>query len=239
MKKGLGLFLILGMMFLVSGCYTTGLSTRETGGFNYSNFVYGLYDDQSQTKDVIKSIKRPIKLAVAQVGESAPPKSVLEKFTQERSLISKVMELPAGGAESNYYNNNQNQNNIQEMEKRMQKMRQLAKDLGADYLFLFGGSADVGEAQSWLGFFDITMIGMFVIPSQKIMAEGKAAGALIDVETGRVVFTVNAQSNLDQNATTYNLYGKRDETLIKLRDTLVETLTEQFFQKLRTFDGEI
>jgi len=192
MKSLIKALLMAVMVLGVSGCYGTGLSLREKGSMNYSNFIYGLYGKDFVSSQPVKRIHKPIKLAVAQVGENTPPATMLEKLKKESHAISKVVVLPAGGDESNPYYSSDKKPDSESFEKKMEKMRQLAKDLDTDYIFLFGGSADIGETQSWLGFWDITLIGAFIIPSHDIIAEGRATGALIDVESGRPVFAVNA-----------------------------------------------
>ncbi len=222
--------LIVAVVF-VAGCQTTGLSLREQGNFNYSNFIYGLYDGQTDSAKETKSFVKPIKLAVAQVGENAPPKLMLEKLGSQNDLIASVSVIPVGGNQSNYYGNDKTQDAV-DFGSRMGKMRKLAKDLGADYLFLFGGTSEMGERQSWLGIMDLTIVGAFIFPTHKIVTEGKATGALIDVETGKAVFMVSSQEAKDDYGTTYNLYGKQEQVLAALRDALVDSLTDQFIKKL-------
>ena len=235
MKKFMTLSALLLAAVLVSGCYTTGLSLRESGNFNYSNFIYGLYGDKTSVSEKDKKIERPIRLAVAQVGESAPHKAVIEKLENEKYLVSKIVPLPAGGSEPNYYSNNDNKNNIEEFEKRMIKMRQLAKDLEADYIFLFGGSADIGATPNFFQFFDITLIGGFIVPSNKIEAEGRASGVLIDVETGKVLFLVSSDAKMSSYVPTYILQGEQDQVLVKVRNELVTKLVDEFVEKLKGY----
>lgn len=233
MKKFMKFSAFVLVTVLISGCYTTGLSLRESGSFNYSNFIYGLYGNETSVSEKDKKIERPIRLAVAQVGENVPQKIILEKLEGEQYLISKVVPLPVGGNEPNYYNNKDNKNEIEEFEKRTVKMRQLAKDLNADYIFLFGGSADIGATPNLFQFLDITIIGGFILPSNKIEAEGRASGALINVETGKVIFLVSSDAKVSSYAPTYILDGEQNQVLVKVRDGLVTKLADEFIQKLR------
>ena len=231
MKRQINLIFWAVLAIAVSGCYTTGLSMRETGQFNYSNLIYGLYDESdSAAKQEV--LDKPIKLAVAQVGENAPPVAMLNALAEQKYLISKVSVIPAGGSETNY-GNNQNNTNKEEFNKRMVKMRKLAKDLGANYIFLFGGSADYGYTANWLQFFDITLVGGYILPSNKITAEGRAAGALISVETGRVVFLVNSEAKKQARSATFTVDSRQEEVVVKLRDDLVVSLADEFIEKLK------
>jgi hypothetical protein len=229
-KFGFG-FVSIFMAVLLSGCYTTGLSMREKGSFNYTNLVYGLYDEDTSNFPESAKLEKPIRLAIAQVGENAPPEAMLNELAGKKYLISKVAVIPAGGNETNYYSN-QKEPDQEEFAKKMKKMRNLAKDLGTDYLFLFGGSADYGSSANWLQFFDITLVGGYLIPSNKIKAEGRAAGVLIDVKTGRVIFVVNAEAEKQEHAPTFVAYDRQEDVVVKLRDELVYKITTNFIDKL-------
>ncbi|MBF0384431.1 MAG: hypothetical protein HQL27_01030 [Candidatus Omnitrophica bacterium] len=238
MKRFIKMMLFFAVAFTLAGCYSTGLSLREKGSFNYSNFIYGLYNRNDSKAEAIKKVKTPIKLAVAQVGENTPPDIMVKMLEKEGYLVSEVMALPAGGNDIDYYNN-ERKSGSQEIENRMDKMRRLAKDLGTDYIFLFGGSSDIGTSSNWLGFFDITIVGAFVIPSQKITAEGRAAGALVEVESGKVVLTVNSEDSKTAYASSANLSGQHDAVLISMRNDLVDRLSKELIKKLSFYSGDI
>lgn len=233
MKHILKVSAIVMSVIFMAGCETTGLSLREQGNFNYSNFIYGLYDGKSNTAKETKNLIKPVKLAVAQVGENAPPQMMLEKLETKSDLIASVSVIPVGGNISYFYGNDKNQDGT-DFGSKMVKMRNLAKDLGADYLFLFGGTSAMGERESWLGIADISIVGAFIFPTHKIVTEGKATGALIDVETGKAVFMVSSQEAKDDYATSFNLPGKQEQVLTNLRDALVSSLADQFIKKLST-----
>ena len=230
MEKTAYLPILICAVLVISGCNTTGLSMRENGSFNYSNFIYGLYDKDNNAKNEKRNIKKPVKLAVAQVGENSPPQAILDRLGEEPQLFSSIISLPAGGG-PRYYGDARDNNNA-EFEERMVKMRKLAHDLDTDYIFLFGGSADYGSTANWLQFFDITLIGGFLLPSNQINAEGRAAGALIDVATGQVIFMVNSEAKKQESAATFNVYERQDKVVVKLRDELVSSLGEEFLDKM-------
>jgi hypothetical protein len=238
MKK---LSLLCAMVFMVSflsGCYTTGLSSRETAGFNYSNFVYGLYDGPSSSEQPSSQVHLPLRIAIAQVGEAAPPKLVKDKLVVERSLVRSVAEIPAGGAAANY-NSNQKSDVGVDAANQVKKMLALSKDLNADYLFVFGGTADISQSQGWVGALDFSIVGMFIFPSQDISIEGKASGALIDVKTGRIIYIVSSQNEANDKATTISVEGKKERVLSQLRNKLLDSLTEELIAKLRALDDGI
>ena len=231
MKRKSYLVVIIAFAVVVSGCYTTGLSMREKGSFNYTNLVYGLYDGDEAARTESVKLEKPIRLAVAQVGENAPPEAMLNVLADKKYLISKMAIIPASSNESNYYTE-QKVPTQQEFSKRMKGMRNLAKDMGTDYIFLFGGSADYGTTASWLQLLDLTVVGGFIIPSNKIKAEGRAVGALINVDTGKVIFMVNSEDKIEKNMPTYLAYDQQEAVVVNLRDKLVEKITNNFIEEL-------
>jgi len=224
--------LIVGMIvFLLSGCQTTGLSLRERDGFNYSNFLYSAYGQSKDSGVARTALRSPIKLSVAQIGEETPPAVFLEKIQNEASLIAKVQPLPAAG----YAPDRAAKPEVEQLaiETMIFKMKMLAKDLGTDYLFIYGGSADYGSNPNFWSFLDMTLVGMYVFPSVDHVAEGKVSGALIDVESGKVLFVVSAQSKMSASAPSYgSYYGYQNPVLPKLRDDLVKKIADQLIQKL-------
>ncbi len=225
-------FALMGM----TGCYTTGLSPREYGSSTYTKLVYGLYYDQPESSTQ-GAFTKPIKLGVTQIGEVAPPKSFTSLLQNSPTLISEVIDIPQLGAEQTGYGYYQQKEEDIEAEavkfaKRTTAMRKLAKELGADYVFLFGGNIDIETIGSPLGIFDITIIGGAIIPSQTVKAEAKAAGALVDTEDGRVVFLVNTETQAQGVTPSWFLEDKQKRMQINLRDQILGELGQKFLEKL-------
>jgi len=226
-----GIMLVVGLV--LSGCYTTGLSLRETRSYNFTNFLYGLYEGQPVKGAEAPKVQKPIKLAVAQIGENTAPQVMLDRFREESNLITAVETIPAGGLSQNDYYDSKKENDPGEFSEKMQKMRALAQDLGSDYLLVFGGTADYGTTPNFLQVFDITIIGAYILPSTKHSAEGRASGALIDTQTGRVVFMVNSESKIEKYTPSYmNYYDGSSQILADLRDDLVQKLSDNFVEKI-------
>ncbi len=230
MKK---LFLLLIVLVIFAGCYTTGLSPRESGSYNYSNFVYSLYDSvQFRPFDEPQKIMLPMKLGIAQVGESSPSQLMVDILKDESGLFDKVSVIPSGlGKDSN-----NRKEKFKTAKVELSQMRRLANDLGVDYIFLFGGSADIGRTGNWLEVFDLTGVGAMILPSQKIRIEGQSSGALIDIKSGKVLMSVSTESSLKAMASTYNAEDTKQDKLAKLRDSLVKSLADNFVEQLASKD---
>ena len=221
---------------LLSGCTTTGLSQREVGGSTYARFIQALHQNQpGDTK--AHELLPPIRIGVGQIGEAAPPASVLKRFQSEPALISKVVALPIAGEKVPSYPSWRQREEIAakdgHLDEQVAAVRHLAKELGVDYVVLLGGNIDTAEIRNAAAWLDITVLGMFVIPSYEIIGEGKAAAALIDAETGKARMLSNAQ--LKRTTTVPSIFGNeyRTKLQLKLRDDLVENVATEFLQDLK------
>jgi len=87
--------------------------------------------------------------------------------------------------------------------------------------------------QNPLAVLDFTIIGSFALPGLTISAEGKAAGALVDVDTGAIRFLINAEQRKSGKAPGYFADGKVNSIQAGLRNDLIARLTDEFIHKLR------
>ncbi|HSV43233.1 MAG TPA: hypothetical protein VLJ10_01635 [Candidatus Bathyarchaeia archaeon] len=235
-----GIKMLAGMMALVmvcSGCYTTGLSMHETGKYNYSNFVYSLYEGRQTSSRKQITFNSPIKLGVAQVGESSVHSVMMDALEEEKGLFTKVVSLPLGGIQGNRYGSDHQDINISD---RVRKLCLLAEDMGLDYVFLFGGSAESGQQTMLPAILDITIVGMFIVPSQKVVLESKASGALIDVKDRSVIFMVSADQKVKKMYPTAlspaASYGNDGSAFYSTqREILIGKLAEEFTEKVKMY----
>lgn len=209
---------------LLVGCTSSGLSENETPMHNYSALMYSdnfaLAPTDPAANAPVRALPRePIRVAVAQVGEIAPPQSMLDALRARPDLFSQVTPISDAG------------NAVQQMSQ----MRQMARDFGADYLLVFGGNIEHGHTQTGLSVFDLTIAGAFVVPSNAVIVDGKAAGALIDLRTAQPVmsFSSEAKGNgmaptaFAENAEAGSTLADRDELVKKLTGDVVRQLAAQ------------
>lgn len=217
--------LILGCLGL-TGCETTGLSLREQGENNYSNIIYGLSSQASSPR--LTRLKDPFRLAVVQVGEQSPHPAMMRAIRESDLPVTDLIPLPAAGLQ---ISGADKRSDIEAyVQKKVASMLSLARSQGADYVFLFGGSADIGQKNNALQILDLTIIGGFLIDSNTVFADGKAVGALVDVDTGSVVFLVSADQSASGGYPSFN-FGARDEILGKFRQDLVQALGGEFIKR--------
>ena len=243
----------------LAGCATTGLSPREANQQNYSSFVYALYDDPAQAagREAADEAARPAgrlvvpaRVAVAQLGEVAPPETFLKKLRARPELFSRVQGIsgitpstglqtdapqapyhayrydPAPGAYA--YGPPAPPPVAPDPRERVRRdvagMQRFARDIGADYLLVVGGTIDHATHGNALSILDLTIVGAFVAPSKEINAKATAAGALIDLNTGRVVLTASADASKGGMAAPATQDGGELGVLRRARDEVVEKL---------------
>ena len=79
---------------LLAGCETTGFSPRETPMVSYPNYILSLESGPASPTGAPQKIIAPIRLAVAQIGEDAPPEALLDKLAGKKTLVASVDGLP-------------------------------------------------------------------------------------------------------------------------------------------------
>ena len=139
-----------------SGCVSTGLSHRESQN-NYPLLISSLYREKS-TETAAAPVHPPIRLAVGQVGESAPPESLLTALSTSHELVSTVSAVPIPGIVRRTGRADP-EPAAADVESHVRAAVNLAQDMGAEYLFLFGGAIDSYRLKNALAPLDITLAG--------------------------------------------------------------------------------
>src|SRR4051812_3847425 len=157
-------------LLAAAGC-AHGLSARETRTQNYSAFVLSLYDQPLQQAQPARLVA-PMRVAIAQVGELAPPQAMLTQLRNKPELFMRVEGIPgvfeeaASGNQSGALTANERQ----QVRDRVGRLQRLAVDMGMDYLFIYGGSLEHYKRDNPLQVLDLTIVGAFVVPSREIRA---------------------------------------------------------------------
>ena len=220
----------------LTGCNTTGLSARERGVGTYSKLVYGLYEKQEDSTPA--PLRFPMKLAVAQVGETAPPEGFSEKLRQSHpEWFSDVIALPLPG-EAWYGTNGDAEKQEELFRQQADSLRRLSRQVGADYLFMVGGVMHSrAEMKPWV-LLDLAILPAFLLPSQKIHIDAQAAGVLIDARSGQIMTFVNAGRSETALAPTALLDEKETTLAMAQKDPLSEALAEKLIDRLELLQRE-
>lgn len=227
-----GIILVAGLLGLV-GCTHTGMSVRETPGNNLNSFVNALYDPGliPEGTPAAAPLKFPIRLGVVQVGEVSPPQAMMDEFGKHHELFASVQSISAVGSPngSNGYNQENSQFRQQNaVQEQIRRIREVSHDMGLTHVLLIGGTIDQARSSTGLSLLDLTIVGYFVVPSQKIVADAKGGAYLIDVATGRVVLSASA----DKRASTMTSSADTDrgsaDQLLDVRASVMNDLTANF-----------
>lgn len=219
--------LLLVMILIFQGCETTGLSMREVGKNSVSQIVYSIpiSDNVNQTM-----IDKPLRVAVVQVGEASPSKLMIEKLKQS-AIIKEVIALPADNYEVQG-TFNRTTGKLEGLNNGvMTQTCRLAKQMGANYILIYGGTIDALTEAGWLSILDLATLG-FIIPSQRIYVQGSAVGALVDVNTGNLIKMFNAKEDLISQAPGALAQSKQSRLMMTMRDALVRKLGDNFIHEL-------
>jgi len=84
--------LLILTVLAISGC-SAGLSPRETRTQNYPAFILSLYD-YPRPATPAQPPTLPMRIAVAQIGEIAPPQAVLDHLRRQSGLFTRVEGIP-------------------------------------------------------------------------------------------------------------------------------------------------
>jgi hypothetical protein len=247
---------------VLAGCESSGLSVREPRGKDYSTYVFSMYGDegakspaatargaQAAAPDGIsmlggsaasqtaarRPLITPVNVVVAQLGEVAPPLKMIQRLRSDSGAFASVQPIsglvdaqPVADPSARP----QDFSTQQDARTHGERMRRLAGDLGADYLFLYGGTVDRSTTDTPLKLANATIVGAFLIPSEKIEATARAAGSLIDVRSGRVVVSVSADGHRDMLTPSVAREGDEIKLLEALREEVISKLGDQLAERL-------
>ncbi len=219
-----------GAVCLLTGCESTGLSPRERSGVSYPAYVMSMATAQTNTP--AHRPVPPIRLAVAQVGEAAPPAALLEKLEQRTDAITCITGLPLPGEQGAIYNSSQAKGPDDEYGRCMKSVCQLARSAGADYVFICGGNLDSWRKNNQLSVLDVTLIGGVLFPGGEVNVEGRGAGVLVDVATGSPVIFASAEVNHSSATPDFLADGKQTGMSVDARNELVGKLGDELLKKL-------
>jgi hypothetical protein len=235
------LFFIL--IFLgLTGCQSPpAQKSEQTGPLNFSAYLYSLYDTEFATRpgESIKEDKLTLKphaaIVVARLGEFAPREALLQQLRAQTNLFSRVAGIPAViEAPSENPAPSPGKPSQNAVKDHIVKMRQLASDTGADYLYLLGGVSKEFATQEMTGVFDLTIIGYYIVGSNRIEVEQRGSAALVDVATGRALSVVTVEGKKISRVPTATLESGKKKAFERANAQLEEELTKKLVEQLES-----
>jgi hypothetical protein len=220
----------------LAGCSYDGPSSREDTGRDFSSYLYSIDTPINASPDARPGrLVLPARLAVAQIGEVAPPSRFLDALRGHADLFARVE--PISGAAGVGYDRRpvdckDGADPAQERARlEMARMQRVAREMGMGHLLLIGGTIDQATKENGLAILDVTIVGAFVVPSKQVDAEAKASGALIDLESGRVVLFASADATRVRVASTATRGAGEIDVVREARDQVMTRLAEQLIKQ--------
>ncbi|MSR65725.1 MAG: hypothetical protein EXS18_08110 [Verrucomicrobiae bacterium] len=227
------------LLFLI-GCQSPpAQKSEQTGPLNFSAYLYSLYDTEFATRpgESIKEDKLTLKphaaVAVARLGEFAPREILLHQLRAQTNLFSRVAGIPAViAAPGENPGPPQGKPSQTTVKDHILKMRQLASDTGADYLYLLGGVSNEFATQEMTGILDLTIIGYYIVGSNRIEVEQRGSAVLVDVATGRALSVVTVEGKKISRVPTGMLESGKKKAFERANAQLEEELTKRLMEQL-------
>jgi len=228
MKKNLTTVLVLAG--LVTGCETPGSLPQKHTATDYPGYILNLA--AGGTNSIAPKPALQIRLAVAQIGEPAPLKTMLASLAADPHLVASVIGLPLPGASENRTGTGVEKSPAANYAREVKAVCNLAQAGGADYVLIYGDSVETWVKQNALSMFDCTLVGAEIIPGGKINLQGRAAAALIEAPSGRPVFLLNADCRRTAPTPNFLANGKAAEMRVTASDQLAGELSAALLRKL-------
>lgn len=229
---------------LLGGCESSGLSPREGASRNFSNYLSSLYDEPVTAGERQQQPARlvlPTRLAVVQVGEVAPPASFLKTLRARPELFSRVEGISgATGVRAEDDRSSPREGpavTVAHARQEVDRLLQLARDMGMDHLLLVGGTIDQATKENGLSILDLTIVGAFVAPSKQVEAEARASGALVDLASNRVVLVASAETSKGRLASSITQKSGEIDVMRDARDEVLAKLAAQVVQQCGSYVG--
>ncbi len=226
------------LLIFAAGCGGAGLSHRHSDGHAFSSHVMSLFDAAQLPERGPVNMRLPAAIAVAQLGEVTPPSAMLDRLRREHGVFVRVESVPAlFGTEdmlARQYAPYQmttpfspRPSDPASARQHMKRLIDMARSTGADYLLVYGGTADYEARNNSLILLDLTVVGAFVVPSNVIHAEARAGAAMVDLRSGRVALMTSADAKRDSFTSTATLDAEQRRVIEKVREAVMAKLGDQ------------
>jgi hypothetical protein len=225
----------------LAGCGSSGAAQRTGQGSDYSQYVFALYDEPRGGATAALQPSFPMNIAVAEVGQLQPSAQLMEALTGEKQLFHRVQPI-TGISNGDFYTDPYSTHPAPDGNCRpdganarlaLRRLQRLARDMGMDYLLIVGATIDSQAHSTPLSAMNLTIIGAFVVPAERLTTQGQASSALIDLRTDRVVLTTSSSAGDLTQAPAIAEDGAQDHQVRAVRDAVYKQLGERFVEDCR------
>lgn len=160
------------------GCQVRGLS----GPGRTTTMGYDLTLLKAR-EGAVPSKVAPYHVAVVQAGSLQPDPKFVETLAGYGSLFSEVSALPARIERRDF--------NREVAQRDPEELMTLARGVGADLLIVLGGQSRSGRTKTPLTVLDLSLVGHYAVPSQKVQSKVEATAMLVSVQGSTVLESVS------------------------------------------------
>jgi hypothetical protein len=167
---------------------------------------------------------------VAELGEVAPPQWVTDRLRHNPTFadVEIVPSAPNDCTPAALVKHGDRAAAAAASSSPGERMRRYAAQLGCDHLLLYGSTVDHSVNSTALSVADLTIVGAYVVPGQKINASARVAGSLTDVASGQVLLTVSA----DGAKTGHCSFAQRDDADESVSNAVKEAAIASLLDRL-------
>ncbi|MBF0198407.1 MAG: hypothetical protein HQL32_11880 [Planctomycetes bacterium] len=222
MRQLSAIIVILSLLFLV-GCQIQGLSgpgKTTTLGYDLSRLERVRSDEHSDL---------PLHLVVAQAGSLCPDEALLAELRKHPKLFRKITVIPASPELRNLGN--------EVMQKDPNSIVLQARRLGGDLLYLVGGKIETNSSRTPFSIVDLSIVGRYLAPSNKIQGQASIFGAIISVPSNELIMTVSESLSRSKYSPTVSRHANTDEFTVIIRNDILEKLSKKFVASLSDKSG--
>jgi len=209
----------LAITLINQGCQRRGLS----GPGKTTTLGYDLTKLKSK-KIRQKPLKLPFHLVVAQAGALQPDSRLLNELKRFKKLYRVISFLPAAPELRNF--------GKEVAQRDPEELIKLAEGLGGDLLFLVGGKIETQSARTPISVLDLTVIGHYLIPSNKIKTKGSVMAAVIDIADRKLIMTVEEGIEKSKISPSVSRHSNTDELNDKTIGRLLQSIAIKFSNRL-------
>jgi hypothetical protein len=227
----------------LAGCESTGLSPRESAGFDVSAYqqalaldpITAVSPDSPDRPTTPMPVIKPASICVVQIGEVTPPDEFIERLEKETDLFDRVQGISGiSPAQAGYHHRSRDRAIAGgQVKQHLNSLIATSRTMGADYLLVYGGTVDSTERAGTLTLFDLTIAGAFIVPSRAIEADAKAAANIIDLRDRRVVAIATATTDSFTLSPTVGKDGRQASLMQRVADNAIEEMADRIVEQFR------
>lgn len=233
------------------GCYSTSGLNRSEGVDGYAKLVHALPQIAKQPAGGVQdtSVKFPIRLAVAQLGEMAVPEAALDPLRKRPDLFQSVISVPLQSidrptvpvpgyvlSDNSVYAFARDAVPPRSTEAidKLKSTIDLAVASGADHLFIIGGQVEHKVQGNKLDILEYLILPSFIVPTQNVETNIRVAGTLVRCADGQILRTINVDDQETTIARKLWVSDAQFEQAESMRDGLSQDIAVALIAGLQT-----